>query len=149
MVKVLFDYGDSINNSINQLKAVRGYYFYTIANDSNTPNRIFSKDYYDKGIVGQSAFIGLDAYAWSAEKTTNDQKPKGSCVKVPGFLGNEVSGDECFDPVIDDNKTQFIRSFSGFGVCTGSWNNISAADPLYALSWTSAASIPCVRFASQ
>lgn len=148
MTKVLFDYGDAINHSINQNKVVRGYYYYTISNDSNAPNWSFSEDYYLRGnIIGPNAAIGLDSYAWSLDSTAGDLRPKGSCVPVPGFLGNDLASDECRAPNIVDGKTRFIRSYSAFGVCTGSWINVGAPNSrvMYSLSWTRAASVRCNR----
>ena len=144
MIKILFDYGDAINHSINQNKVVRSYYFYTVSNDSNLPNRLFSEDYKRVGIVGPDAVFSLDAYSWSAEKTQGNVKPVGSCVKLPGFLGGEISGDECEAPSVTDEKTQFIRSYTSFGVCSGSWRNVGSSSPLYSLSWLYAASAPCL-----
>lgn len=144
MVKVLFDYGDAINNSINQLKVVRGYYFYTISNDSNAPNRLFSKTFYDRGISGNQALLSLDAYSWSLQSTVGDVRPIGSCVKVSGFLGGENNTDECASPNVVEEKTQFIRAYSAFGVCTGTWINVGSGSPLYALNWVAAASAPCI-----
>ena len=149
MTKVMFDYGDAINHSINQNKVVRGYYFYTISNDSNAPNLAFSNDFYnDGGLIGPDAVIGQDSYAWSVESTLGGQKPKGSCVKVPGFMSSSPADSECLESTeIVDKKTSFIRSYSAFGVCTGSWTNIGAPSSpnLYTLRWTSAASVPCNR----
>src|SRR5690606_23147432 len=107
MTKIMFDYGDAINHSINQNKVVRGYYFYTISNDSNAPNLAFSKDFYTRGrIQGPDAVIGSDSYAWSSESTRDGRKPNGSCVKVPGFLGNELPSDECLTPSIEEQKSR-------------------------------------------
>lgn len=148
MTKVMFDYGDAINHSINQNKAVRGYYFYTISNDSNAPNFEFSKDFYTRGgMVGANAVIGQDSYAWSVESTAGGRRPKGSCVQVPSFLGNDLASDECLAPAVEDGKTRFIRAYSSFGICTGSWTNIDSptSGALYTLRWTSAASVPCTR----
>src|SRR5690606_9714520 len=144
MIKILFDYGDAINHAINQNKVIRSYYFYTVSNDSNLPNRLFSEDYKNRGIVGDNAVFSLDAYSWSSEKTQGNVKPVGSCVKVAGFLGGEISGDECAAPSVADQKTQFIRAYSAFGVCTGSWRNVGTGSPLYSLSWLMAASAPCL-----
>jgi hypothetical protein len=147
MIKILFDYGDSINHSINQLKVVRGYYHYVNANDSNLPNLMFAQDFAQRGVLGH---IGSDAYAWSSTKTTNGVNPTGSCVKIFSFLGSGISGDECLDPQVEDgNKTQFIRSFSAYGVCTGSWAAAQNSPNLYFLDWQSASTIPCTRTANR
>tara|TARA_R110002049_G_scaffold49511_5_gene141615 strand:+ start:2764 stop:3255 length:492 start_codon:yes stop_codon:yes gene_type:complete len=140
LIKTLFDYGDAINHSINQNKAVRGYYFYVAANDSYLPNIAFMDDF--------SAInsISLDTFSWSTIRVPDENpKPRGSCVKVPGFLGNGIN-EECNDPAPDDNKTQFIRVYTSFGVCTGSFLQTNAGE--FNLSWENAAAALCQRFSN-
>ncbi len=141
MIKILFDYGDAINHSINQLKVVRGYYSYSNAGDSNLPNLAFANDFKGRGV----AQIGSDAFAWSATKTTGSILPTGSCVKVMGFLGNGIQGETCEAPQVDNLKTQFIRAYSAYGVCTGTWSQSENTPGIYFLDWNNAATNSCFR----
>lgn len=143
LIKTLFDYGDSINHSINQMKVVRGYYFYTVSNDSMLPNLAIMKELKDKG---QLSLVSLDTISWSTESISgSNTQPYGSCVKVPGFLGNEIA-EECNEPAPQDRKTQFIRVYTSFGVCTGSWLDADQNTNVdYSLSWPAAALGQCKR----
>ncbi len=142
LMKTLFDYGDAINHSINQNKAVRSYYFYTAANDSNLPNLAYLGEFQSKSVKT----ISLDTFSWSTQTVPDESAfPMGSCVKVPGFLGNDLPG-ECDAPQPDDMKSQFIRVYTSFGVCTGSWASAEDNSAVsYALDWPRAADALCQR----
>lgn len=142
MIKIVFDYGDALNNSINQIKVVRSYYHFTNANDSNLPNLKFSQDFVGKGI---QSYIGSDAYSWSNEKTSSGVAAMGSCVKVFSFLGSGITGDSCEAPQVEEAKTQFIRMYSAYGVCTGTWAVAQNPPTLFFLDWKQASSTGCRR----
>lgn len=142
LMKTLFDYGDAINHSINQNKAVRSYYFYIAANDTNLPNLAYLGDFQSKSIKT----ISLDTFSWSTKTVPDEsQLPSGSCVKVPGFLGNDIP-EECDSPAPDEMKSQFIRVYSSFGLCTGTWSSAEDNSAVsYALDWEQAALALCQR----
>ena len=141
LMKSLFDYGDSINLSINQIKAVRGYYFYSNSHDTMLPNRNFLEEFKTAGVN----HVSLDTFSWSLDTFAESRNPVGACVKVFGFLGNEIE-EECREPAPDERKTQYIRIYSSFGVCSGTWSRAEAASANpYVLNWEEASARQCAR----
>ncbi len=142
LIKSLFDYGDAINLGINQLKVVRGYYFYSVSHDTMVPNAKFLEDFKNNGVN----HVSLDAFSWSLDTIAESGgSPVGACVKVYGFLGNEIE-EECREANPVDRKTQFIRIYSSFGVCTGTWSKAEAASANpYVLNWPESVSRQCAR----
>ncbi len=138
-MKTLFDYGDAINHSINQNKAVRGYYFFVSQNDSFAPNLTFLPFFSSKSINS----LSLDTFNWSTIRVPDESsQARGSCVKVPGFLGNGIN-EECDAPAPEGNKSQFIRVYTSFGTCTGTFALQPGGE--YRLSWETAAQALCQR----
>ncbi len=142
LIKSLFDYGDAINLSINQLKVVRGYYFYSVSHDTMLPSAKFLEDFKNNGVN----HVSLDAFSWSLDTIAESGgSPVGACVKVYGFLGNEIE-EECREANPVDRKTQFIRIYSSFGVCSGTWSKAEAASANpYVLNWQESVSRQCAR----
>lgn len=105
--------GNSINGSINQQKATRAYYYYSVAGSSmGAPTSDLS------GLNGQGvAQVGFYAFGWKESDVGNIAV--STCYRMNKFLGSK-SNEDCQNPEADEGSTDFIRVFTAYGVCTGS-----------------------------
>ena len=100
-----------INASINQQKALRGYFFYSIKNNSTLPFNQDMASYLGKGV----SRVGAYSFGWTKEQRGESQL--GSCFKVPSLSPRDSQCEEG----IEDNVTGLIKIFSAYGVCSGSY----------------------------
>lgn len=106
--------GNSINGSINQQKAVRGYFFYINQNNSMVPR----PDYQSNAHAGWRAF-GMFFIGW-AERLQNDTSPVAPCYKLPIAVD---SSDSVCENSYSERTTQLIRVGSVFGLCGATYFN--------------------------
>ena len=111
---------NSINASINQQKAVRGYMFHFLKGNSTAPTMLDLVGTYDKGSIefGSAVSIG-----WR-EKSIG-QKPFGACFKFTRFLGDPTE-ETCEDAnaAEEDGKSTYIRVFTFYGICGTSYHKV-------------------------
>ena len=109
--------GDSISASINQQKAVRGY-FYSLVRGNSYVNNLSELDQF----AGRSVLmVGFSALGW---REKSDNGPNGAyapCFKFSSLLKND-STEECDDKSRNQDAdgngvTHFIRVFTFYGVC--------------------------------
>lgn len=111
---LLVSIGGSISGAINQQKATRGYFFYSIKGNSMIPNPDNLKLSSNYGV--QSA--GFYAFGWK-EYTFGINTPVAPCFRIHTFAGGEPD-EECDDPGSgsEENRTNYVRIRTMFGVCT-------------------------------
>ncbi|MDH5580579.1 MAG: hypothetical protein OEY33_01615 [Bdellovibrionales bacterium] len=105
----------AVNGSINQQKSTRGYFFYSVKNDSTVP---FKKDLEELGKNGIS-MVGSYSFGW--QRSARGATPIAPCYKIPSILGDSVE-EECEDPMNSGTReAKYVRVFTTFGVCSSSY----------------------------
>ncbi|MBG09380.1 MAG: hypothetical protein CME68_11515 [Halobacteriovoraceae bacterium] len=123
-----------INASINQQKTLRGYFFYSIRNNSTLPFNQDMDSYLSKGIRS------VGAYSFGFSKEQRGESQLGPCFRVPSLRPRD---DTC-DNGIEDTVSGLIKVFSAYGVCSASYifseNNVFV-DNLSGVSISSSCSL--------
>lgn len=140
LVTMMITTGNAINASINQQKATRGYFFNTIQNNSRIPTVRDLDLMFNNSLTQVSAF----AFGWREEE--EGQNSSGACNRYTTIFGDITSGETCKEPVLEDNKSQFIRVFTFFGVCTETWamNVVDSESNAFRANWQGKQSDICV-----
>jgi len=107
---VLVNLTNSINGSINQQKAVRGYFYRTLLHDSKAPNRIDIDFLSNKGIN----IIAPVTLGW-AKKRIGESQSFGTCYKFLSLFG--ASDEECDESRTGETSSNFVKVFTFYGVC--------------------------------
>lgn len=104
--------GAAINGSINQQKAVRGYFYNLVEHDSMLPSSNNISDIASRGVK----HIGFWALGWQEKQ--NGESPVAPCYRMPlfGKAANQDS-EECETPQDGRDRSQFIRVYTMYGVC--------------------------------
>lgn len=113
LYSIFYTAGNSISGSINQQKAVRGY-FYSLTKGNSYLNTKLDLIEYSKGTISS---VGFSALGWR-EKTT-DQGSNGfsPCFKFSSMLKNNIN-EPCDSPDRDEaGSSRNIRVFTYYGVC--------------------------------
>ncbi|ATH06545.1 hypothetical protein BIY24_00880 [Halobacteriovorax marinus] len=108
---VLINITNSINGSINQQKATRGYFYRLVKHDSRTPNRVDIEFLLGSGIN----VMGASSVGWR-RKSVGDTQSFGTCYKFMNFFGNETD-EECDESRVGEVTSNFIKLFTFYGVC--------------------------------
>ena len=116
LMTVMLTTGNAINASINQQKATRGYFFNLIQNNSSIPVKTDMELLKNNAVAKVSAF----SIGWRT-KEVDGKESLATCTKYTTMLGSINADETCEDPILDDNKSQFIRIFTFYGVCTESY----------------------------
>jgi hypothetical protein len=113
LYSMISGFANAINGSINQQKITRSYFFYRAQNSSflMKPGAVQS---------GWTQF-GFSIAGW-ADQVQGDA-PFMPCYRITVPLANS-NGDSC-DASYSNEKTQFIRVATVFGVCGGTYGNNS------------------------
>lgn len=112
LIGVFYSFGGAMSMSINQQKAVRGYYFHLLKGNS------FGISYPDLVELEKKGTrkVGFFSLGWRF-KAEGEAKSYGSCFKINNMLsGND--GEECLDgdrPT--EGSSRYIRAFTAFGLC--------------------------------
>ena len=123
---IIFNVGSAINVSINQQKSTRRYLYYLAKGNSFLPQQQNMQRYLRNGPytrVGMS-FIGL------RQREINKQSA-GSCFKFSSFITGD-SDEECEEPPDKSDipvSTNFIRVFTGYGICGDTFKLIDSPHP--------------------
>jgi len=107
-MSLIITMGGSINGSINQQKAARGYFFARVKNNSTIPT---PQDLSNSSVT---QYMGMSFIGWM-EAQQNDV-PISPCYKIIPFYpqGNE----NCIDDYdFTQATTQYVRIRTAFGVC--------------------------------
>ena len=109
---IFYTTGNSINGSINQQKATRGY-FYTLVKQNSYVSRVIDiNDLKDEGMK----MIGFHAIGWRDHDQGNS-KSFAPCFKFSSLLKNGTT-EECDSSERDEeSSSRFVRVFTFYGVC--------------------------------
>lgn len=120
LFKMFLNIGGAINGSINQQKALRGYYFYLNRGNSYYPDQQTLN--VDLPSFSQVGFLAIGY----SERLQSNITPMAPCYKIEPFFGDDF--DKCLE-VPRENKSQFIKPKTMFGLCgavfvnnSGTWS---------------------------
>ncbi len=122
---ILLSIGASINGSINQQKAARGYFF---SLNKNKSSLLLISDLEMQKTNGIQ-YSGLSATGW-ADKMINEVTPQGPCYKISPL--GVITSEKCDEKFSD--RSSFIKVFTVFGICSGTYD--LRHDNQVLLSWT-------------
>ena len=106
LFKMFLNIGGAINGSINQQKALRGYYYFTLNNKSYYPSL--------KTLGNFAGFQSVGFYALGFAEDLISDKPVAPCYKLEPFFGEDI--DEC-NRKPKNNESQFIKPKTMYGLC--------------------------------
>lgn len=114
LLVVLINIGNSINTSINQQKATRGYTHYLMKGNSYAFNKSELKAYEDAAAGFE--LVGAYIIGWRYKTGSSNQSSVGSFFNLPNvpFSGNDR---ENCEEKTDGNKSHCIKIFTFYGVC--------------------------------
>lgn len=121
----------SINGSINQQKATRGYFFYLAKGNPFIPSKR------DLGVLGGAGLSSTSIYSFGwREKEGSGDTSYLTCYKIKPML-TEDKNENCDQAVPEPNSTYLVKVGTLFGVCTayyqiessGIYANIGYNDP--------------------
>lgn len=106
---------NAIFASINQQKALRGYYYFKAAGNSTlpAPTAAGTEDAY-----AEFSQFGMQAFGWM--ERLDGRTPVAPCFKFNLLLG-EDSEDEC-EESYSEPTTQFIRVMTVYGICGATYS---------------------------
>ncbi len=108
---IYYTTGNSINGSINQQKAVRGYFYTLVKGNSYVIPFVELKHFRSLGI----SKVGFFSLGWD-DHLTND-KPFAPCFRFSSILKNKTT-EECNSGEREaPDSSRFIRVFTYYGVC--------------------------------
>lgn len=110
MLTIIYTIGNSINASINQVKATRRYFYYISKGNSRLPDKSDLQKFLAAGMLQPS----MSSVAWTESR--DGEKSYSACYKINTLFGADTD-DDCKEPKIEEEKTQFIRIFTAYGVC--------------------------------
>lgn len=113
MYSVTLSVANSINASINQQKATRGYFYYRLQNNSTAPTPDRAGDGVSFSRFGQHVNL------WG-EKVI-DKVPVAACFKFNIPL--QKSEEDICEKGYTERTTQFIRVGTAYGICGATYHN--------------------------
>lgn len=117
---IYYTTGNSISGSINQQKAVRGYFYGSIKGNSYIVSLPELKMFGERGLKK----VGFNSIGWN-EKLGSDSKSFAPCFKFSSLLKNG-STEECDQSEREEEgSSRFIRLFTYYGVCGPSYIALS------------------------
>lgn len=109
---IFYTAGNAINGSINQQKALRGYFYQVVKGNSYLLTHEDLKSHSSNGIK----IAGFNAIGWN-ETLINEKRSMAPCFKFSNFLKSN-SKEECESPDREEEgSSQIIRVFTMYGVC--------------------------------
>lgn len=116
LLSVLTTMGGAINGAINQNKAVRGYFYYLVKNNSTIPP-VEDLD----SLKGAVSGLGMYSIGWRDYSAGNT--PFGPCYRLLSFAtGGEKREENCGDRMLGvEGISTFVKVFSVYGVCSTSY----------------------------
>jgi hypothetical protein len=119
---IYYTVGNSLSGSINQQKAVRGYYYAFVKGNSYVLSRNDLAFYKNNGMK----IVGFSAIGWT-DHLGSAKEAFGPCFKFSSLLKNN-SNEECESPERDEaGSSRFIRLYTYYGVC-GPTYTVSKSD---------------------
>ena len=125
---IYYTVGNSINGSINQQKAVRGY-FYALTKGNSYINTLL--DLEQMNDIFSIKEVGFSSVGWRIKESSGGQGAFAPCFRFAAALNNN-STEECDDKVreIPNESSRLIRVFTFYGVC-GPAYKVSSSDKRY------------------
>lgn len=111
LYSVTLTISNALNASINQQKSTRAYFFYINQNDSRFPSA-------DRESNQPFTNFSMSIIGW-ANEFFEGEVPVAPCFKLNAPIG-DIEDDECAASYSED-KTQFIRVGTVFGICGASY----------------------------
>lgn len=109
---IIYTIGNSLNGSINQQKAVRGYFYALVKGNSYLNTKADLAEFKQNGITR----IGTASLGWR-ERSENDGKNSfAPCFSFPQLTKGGAT-DECDKPDRSSDSTRHIRVYTYYGVC--------------------------------
>jgi hypothetical protein len=102
--------GSSINGSINQQVAVRGYTFYLLKNNSKLP---LKDTLIEAAQTGGIQSMGMYSIGY-ADYLEGGSVPVAPCYKISGL---DTAANEACDESPSGGRSNFVRIYSAFGIC--------------------------------
>lgn len=124
MYTVVVSLGDAIHGSINQQKAVRGYFYYRIQNSSQVTRPLRSN-----GVPGFTNWTVFGQFWVGWADYLEGNSPVFPCYRLNLPLA-AASGDECAEPYTEPT-TQFIRVGTVYGICGATMTMETGGNNLY------------------
>lgn len=117
LIGVFYSFGSGLNMSINQQKAVRGYFFHLLKGNSygiNFPDLVYLSN---AGVKR----VGVFSIGWRVKESSGGKQSFGSCFKVSNVLAKN-DGEECEgSDRPTEGSSRFIRAFTMYGLCGNSF----------------------------
>lgn len=105
--------GDSISASINQQKAVRGYFYSLVMGNSYLNNPLELAEFSRFSVK----MVGFSALGWREKGNANGTTAFAPCFKFSSLLKN-TSAEECDSREREEEgMSRYIRVFTYYGVC--------------------------------
>lgn len=108
--------GNSINGSINQQKAVRGYFYSLLKGNSYVNSMADLEEFSQKSI----STVGFSALGWREKSASGQRDSFAPCFKFSSILKND-SNEECDSDSRegDDGEklSRYVRVFTFYGIC--------------------------------
>ncbi len=125
---IYYNVGNSISGSINQQKAVRGY-FYALTNGNSYINTLAELNQYSQ--EHSIRIVGFSSLGWRIKEATGGSGAFAPCFRFAATLNND-STEECDDTAreIPGESSRLIRIFTFYGVCGPTYKN-STSDARY------------------
>lgn len=117
--------GNAINGSINQQKAVRGYFYGLLRGNSYINTTTDLDEFSEKAI----SVVGFSALGWREKSASGGQRSFAPCFKFSSLLKND-SSEECDSKERDEDNdgqpiSRYVRVFTFYGICGPVYNKIS------------------------
>jgi len=109
---IFYSAGNSISGSINQQKAVRGYFYNLLKGNSYLMTHSELVKFKDEGVK----FVGFNALGFNSHRSTGGDS-FAPCFRFSSLLRNG-SREECDGSTRDiEGSSRFIRLYTFYGVC--------------------------------
>lgn len=127
LYSIYYTTGNSISSSINQQKAVRGYFYSLTKGNSYLNSKEDLREYSSAGIKA----VGFSSLGWREKTTDGGKNAFAPCFKFTSLLKNE-STEECDSPERDEeSSSRFIRVFTYYGICGPVYSESSDAGGVF------------------
>lgn len=109
---IIYSVGNALNSSINQQKAVRGY-FYAITKGNSYLNTFSNlKELTGRGLNK----VGFASIGWRERSENDGGDSYAPCFSFPQLMKSGVD-DECDKPDRSSDTSRHIRVYTAYGVC--------------------------------
>ena len=115
MFTIFYTAGNSINGSIDQQKATRGYYYTLVKNNTY----LLTETDLAKLAEHSVRRVGFFSIGW--REKGDDTKQYGNCFKFMSLLRGTATEECDSSERVDDRASVFVRVFTTYGVCGGTY----------------------------